>query len=74
MPGAPGPDFGIRDTASPDVRAGNPALSRLSHLGRVGIEVYRVVFTWRGEKLVRIISAQRASKDEEEVYYRETFS
>jgi uncharacterized DUF497 family protein len=43
-------------------------------LGRVGIEVYRVVYTWRTEKLVRIVSAQRASKDEQEIYYRETFS
>jgi uncharacterized DUF497 family protein len=43
-------------------------------LGRVGIEVYRIVFTWRGEDLVRIISAQKASKDEREIYYRETFA
>ncbi len=27
-------------------------------LGRVGIELYRVVFTWRSEDLVRIVSAQ----------------
>jgi uncharacterized DUF497 family protein len=43
-------------------------------LGRVGIEVYRVVFTWRGKDLIRIVSAQRANKDEQEIYYRETFS
>jgi hypothetical protein len=43
-------------------------------LGRVGIEVYRVIFTWRGENLIRIVSAQEASKDEQEIYYRETFS
>jgi hypothetical protein len=43
-------------------------------LGRAGIEVYRVVFTWRSENLIRIVSAQRASKDEQEIYYRETFS
>jgi uncharacterized DUF497 family protein len=43
-------------------------------LGRVGIEVYRVVFTWRGENLIRIVSAQKASKDEQEIYYREAFS
>jgi uncharacterized DUF497 family protein len=43
-------------------------------LGRVDIEVYRVVYTWRAENLVRIVSAQRASKDEQEIYYRETFS
>jgi uncharacterized DUF497 family protein len=43
-------------------------------LGRIGIEVFRVVFTGRGEKLIRIISAQKASKEEHEIYYRETFS
>jgi hypothetical protein len=42
-------------------------------LGRVDIEVYRVIYTWRAENLVRIITAQRASKDEEEIYYREIF-
>ena len=39
-------------------------------LGRVEAEVFRVVFTWRGDKLIRIISAQKASKDEREIYYR----
>ena len=43
-------------------------------LGRVGIEVYRVVFTWRSENLIRVVTGQKASKDEEEIYYRETFS
>jgi len=43
-------------------------------LGRVESEVYRVVYTWRDENLVRLISAQKASKDEREIYYRETFS
>ena len=43
-------------------------------LGRVGIEVYCVVFTWRGENLIPIVSSQKASKDEQEIYYRETFS
>lgn len=43
-------------------------------LGSVDVEVYRVVFTWRGENLIRIISAQKASKDEREIYYRETFT
>ena len=42
-------------------------------LGRVGLEVYRVVFTWRSENRIRIISAQRASKDEKEIYYRSIF-
>jgi len=43
-------------------------------LGRVDGEVYRVVFTRRGENLIRIISAQKASRDEREIYYRETFA
>jgi len=43
-------------------------------LGRVEDEVYRVAYTWRGENLIRLISAQKASKDEREIYYRETFS
>jgi uncharacterized DUF497 family protein len=38
-------------------------------LGRVETEVYRVVFTWRGENLIRIISAQKASRDEREIYH-----
>src|SRR5579863_442680 len=42
-------------------------------LGRADVEVYRVIYTWRAENLVRIVSAQRASKDEEEIYYREIF-
>lgn len=43
-------------------------------LGRVDIEVYRVVYTWRAENLIRIVSAQRASQDEQEIYHREVFS
>jgi uncharacterized DUF497 family protein len=43
-------------------------------LGRVDDEVYRVVFTWRGENLIRLITAQKASKDEREIYYREAFA
>ena len=43
-------------------------------LGCVDDQVYGVVYTWRGENLVRLISAQKASKDEREIYYRETFS
>lgn len=42
-------------------------------LGRVKTEVYRVVYTRRAKNHVRIITAQRASQDEEEIYYRETF-
>jgi uncharacterized DUF497 family protein len=43
-------------------------------LGRVDDVVYRVVFTWHGEDMIRLISAQKASKDEREIYYRETFA
>ena len=42
-------------------------------LGRVDFDVYRVVFTWRGENLIRIISAQKANRDEKDTYYREIF-
>ena len=41
-------------------------------LGRVEAEVFRVVFTWRGDKLIRIISAQKASRDERDIYHRQT--
>ncbi len=47
---------------------------RFIALGRVDIEVYRVVYTWRGENLIRIISAQKASRDEREIYHRATFA
>lgn len=43
-------------------------------LGRVDGHVYRVIFTRRGENLIRLISAQKASRDEREIYYRETFA
>ena len=36
--------------------------------------VYRVVYTWRHHSLVRIISAQKASRHERELYYRETLA
>jgi uncharacterized DUF497 family protein len=41
-------------------------------LGRVDTLVYRVVFTWRSKHLIRIISAQKASTDEREIYHRHT--
>ena len=44
---------------------------RLAALGRVGTTVYRVVYTWRAERIIRIISAQKASRHEREIYYRE---
>jgi uncharacterized protein len=37
-------------------------------LGSVDGQVYRVVFTRRGENLIRLISAQKASRDEREIY------
>jgi len=43
-------------------------------LGRVDGDVYHVVFARRGENRIRLISAQKASKDEREIYYRETFA
>jgi hypothetical protein len=43
-------------------------------LGRTETEVYRVIYTWRRENIIRIISAQRASRHEEEIYYREILS
>jgi len=46
---------------------------RFIALGTVDTEVYRVVFTWRSENLIRIISAQKASRDEREIYHRATF-
>lgn len=47
---------------------------RLIGLGRVGPDVYRVVYTWRGANAVRIISAQKAGRHEREIYYRQTFA
>lgn len=35
-------------------------------------DVYRVVFTWRSENLIRIISAQKASRNEREIYFSTT--
>jgi uncharacterized protein len=43
-------------------------------LGRVDLDVYRVVYVRREEWLIRIISAQKASRNEREFYYRQTFA
>ena len=43
-------------------------------LGRVDAEVYRIVYTWRANRRIRIISAQKASRYEKKIYYREVFS
>jgi uncharacterized DUF497 family protein len=47
---------------------------RFIALGRVGAEVYRVLFARLGANLVRIISVQKASSDEQEIYYRQVFA
>ena len=47
---------------------------RFIALGRVETEIYRVAYTWRGEKVVRIITSQKASKHEREIYYREIYT
>jgi uncharacterized protein len=47
---------------------------RIIGLGRVELEVYRVVYTWRNEHSVRIISAQKATQNERKIYYRSAFS
>ena len=42
-------------------------------LGRVDTEVFRVLYTWRVEdRLIPIISAQKASRDERDIYHRQT--
>ena len=43
-------------------------------LGRVDLDVYRVVYVRREEWLIRIISAQKSSRNEREFYYRQTFA
>ena len=43
-------------------------------LGRAGTEVYRVIYKWRSENQIRIISAQKANQNERETYYRELHS
>jgi uncharacterized protein len=37
-------------------------------------EIYRVAYTWRGEMVVRIITAQKANRHERETYYHEIFT
>jgi len=43
-------------------------------LGLSDEAVLRVVYTWRGENVVRIISARRANRRDAEKYYREIFA
>ncbi len=42
-------------------------------LGRVNAQIYQVVYTRPGDKRIRIISAWRASLEDEEIYYRDVF-
>jgi hypothetical protein len=42
-------------------------------LGRAGLEIYRVTFTWKSENRIRIIGAQKANKKERQTYYGEIF-
>ncbi|WP_244423995.1 BrnT family toxin [Phyllobacterium sp. YR531] len=44
---------------------------RIIALGRV---LYRVVYTRRNKTTIRIISAQKAGKNEQEIYYRKILS
>ena len=43
-------------------------------LGLSGQTVLNVVYTWRDENVVRIISARRANRHDAEKYYREIFA
>jgi len=43
-------------------------------LGLSGGTVLQVVYTWRGENIVRMISARRASRHDAEKYYRAVFA
>ena len=42
-------------------------------LGRCGTTVLRVVYTWRSEQTIRLISAQKAGRHEREIYHRAIF-
>jgi uncharacterized DUF497 family protein len=42
--------------------------------GLSGETVLQVVYTWRGENVVRIISAWKATRHDAEKYYREIFA
>ena len=43
-------------------------------LGLSGETVLHVVYTWRSENVVRIISARRANRHDAEKYYRAVFT
>jgi uncharacterized DUF497 family protein len=43
-------------------------------IGLSGDTVLHVVYTWRDQNVVRIISARRANRRDAEKYYREVFA
>jgi hypothetical protein len=43
-------------------------------LGLSGETVLHVVYTWRGENVIRLISARKANPHDTERYYREIFA
>lgn len=47
---------------------------RFIALGLSGETVLLVVYTWRSESRIRIISARRANRHDAEKYYREIFA
>ena len=47
---------------------------RFIALGRADMAIYGIVYTWRSEGVIRIISALKASRHEREIYYRRIFS
>ena len=47
--------------------------ARFVALGRADMAIFRVVYTWRGEGVIRIISAQKASRNEREIYHGQIF-
>ena len=47
---------------------------RFIALGRADMTIYRVAYIWRGENVIRIISARKASRNEREIYYGQVLS
>ena len=47
---------------------------RMIGLGRIELDIFRVVYTRRNEQTVRSISAQRATQNERKIYYRAAFA
>ena len=47
---------------------------RMIALGQLNLTVYRVVYTEPEQGLIRIISAQKAERHEQEIYYRALYA